>query len=269
MARRVKGWRAPPCVVVPIGEASDMAAKKTSTAAKKTKAAAAPRGFAALVRRLMAERAPTYRFVATTGGSGPLLTFERPAAKSPRMREQVVFQKGLHGADWFRVNLFPMFLGEVAAGATTEHALLEGQTTGPDVRWKSPAELEKLLEESCTKLEAAASKFFGPFEAAYRGYEKLFGRLVSHYADWLRSPGAKLPADAAADDEFDSAGFQSFKAYLENKKLLAGLPGEMETPLWRFWTGSRPMRESDYQKGRHYDCSKCEAFTSRVALGSS
>ena len=109
-----------------------MAAAKAKAKAKGAKAKGGGKSaFAAIVKKAMAEAAPAWRYVDTTGGSGPLVTFAKePGKKTPRLLETVVFQKGLHGASWFRVNLFPSFEGPIAA-STTEHALFEGETVGP------------------------------------------------------------------------------------------------------------------------------------------
>lgn len=242
-------------------------APKTATAKKaapkkKTKSGAKV-SFANVVRRLMSETLPEYRFVSTTGGSGPLVTFERPTAASPNLREQVVFQKGLHGASWFRVNFFPMFEGPTALG-TTEHSIYEGETLGADVSWKDDAKLEPLLVSACAKLEGAAKKFFGPFEKKSAKYEALLGALVTHYAAWLDAVGKKLPPEQFQRREgTEPEAFVSFRAWLAKAKLTQGLSGNVDTCLWRFWTGGRPMRESDYEKDRYYDCSQCKAFVRR------
>lgn len=50
--------------------------------------------FAKVVRRVMSEQLPAYRFLATTGGSGPLVTFERPNRLAKKgLRETVMFDK--------------------------------------------------------------------------------------------------------------------------------------------------------------------------------
>ena len=109
-----------------MAKAKGVAKKAPKKASKKP---ATKSSFAALVRRAMSEKLPSYRFIDTTGGSGPLVTFERArahahaSAVAPRgLVESVVFQKGLHGGTWFRVNLFPSFDGAVAMGPT-QHAL--------------------------------------------------------------------------------------------------------------------------------------------------
>lgn len=221
------------------------------------------KSFAALVRKHVESAAPSYVFIETSGGSGPIVTFERRSSRHPRLREQVAFQKGLSGADWFRVNLFPSFLAAGAGGKEFEHTLSEGKATGPDVRWSNTAELEAALEKECLMLEAAASAFFAPFEQAYAGYEALFGQLVRHYADWLEATGSTLAShDFAVSDDGKSPAFDAWKTSLEKKELLSGLPGDLETALWRFWNGGRPMRQEEYQQDDYYDCTKCKAFIS-------
>ncbi|MGC4119516.1 MAG: hypothetical protein QM765_34090 [Myxococcales bacterium] len=136
---------------------------------------------------------------------------------------------------------------------------------GPDVYWNGDAELEEKLGTACADLEKGAARFFGPFEAAYPAYAALFGRLVHHYADWLETTGKKLSADDFVDagDGKLPAAFLSFKASLQEKKLLSSdLPGDLDTALWRFWNGGRPMRREDYQRDDYYDCSRCKAFIS-------
>lgn len=54
--------------------------------------------------------------------------------------------------------------------------------------------------------------------------------------------------------------FDSFRTFLATEGLLAELPGDLETALWRFWQGGRPMREQDYHRGDYYDCTLCRAF---------
>lgn len=100
-----------------------MAARKA--VAKPAKAAKS--SFAALVKKIVGETLPAYRFLDTSGGSGPLVRFQRPAVG---VVEHVVFQKGLHGADWFRVNLFASFTGPGALGPR-ELVLAEGDGSAP------------------------------------------------------------------------------------------------------------------------------------------
>lgn len=220
--------------------------------------------FAAVVRKEMAARLPRYRFVSTGGGSGPLVTFERPsAAKHPRLRQEIVFQKGLHGGTWFRVNLTAQFEGDGACGRPTLHSLSEGTTLGPDVRWTKPDEMVPLVEAAVVKLDAKAKVVFGRFEKRYAKDERFFGRLVVHYSDWFRREGEKLPQESFYDDEATNSvpAFDAFVRWLAKKKLAAGL-GDTKTFVWRFWNGGRPMRATDYQKGDYYDCTKCSAFVS-------
>jgi len=213
----------------------------------------------------MGELNPSYRFVTTLGGSGPVLTFERTHRGRPLLRELVAFQKGLHGSNWFRVNFVPVFVGAAAGGKTCEHTLWEGATLGPDRRWKSAPELESNVRAACTRLEDAAAKFFKPYEAAYARYEKLYGDLVRHYTEWMERVGQTLPAsDFAEDVDADSpkvAAFASFAKFLQSKKLTAKIV-DPEVCLWRFWHESRPMRKDDYRRGDDYDCARCGSFTS-------
>ena len=243
-------------------------AKKAASAAKKAAPKkAAKASFAEHVRRHVAEACAGWRFVETSGGSGPLVTFERPAPKSaPHLRERVVFQKGLHGADWFRVNFFPSIEGAGASGPL-EHALFEGATLGPDVRWATDAELDAALAAACARVEGAAEKEFAPAERHYAALDALFGDLVGHYTRFLAKEGAKLPPEAFFDDEESNpptiAAFDAFRAALAKAKLLPVDPKlDLETPLWRFWHSGRPMRATDYRKDDYYDCTKCGAFTS-------
>ncbi len=217
----------------------------------------------------MSEKLPSYRFIDTTGGSGPLVTFERAHAHASAVAphglvESVVFQKGLHGGTWFRVNLFPSFEGAVAMGPT-QHALWEGETLGPDFSWKNDKELEPAIIAACGRLEASAKKFFAPFEKQRVKYDALFGNLLAHYADWLKTVGKNLPPDAFVDDESSGKlpAFEDFCGWLAKKKLTQGVKGDLQTSLWRFWHGARPMRESDYRHDDYYDCTKCKAFVRR------
>lgn len=237
--------------------------KKRSTA--KQGAAKGKASFAERVRRHVAA-CPGYRFVSTGGGSGPLVTFARtPPAKMPRLHEQIVFQKGLHGADWFRVNFFPSFDGAGANGEM-EHALYEGATLGPDAHWKTGDELDAALADACARLEGEASRFFATAEGRYAALDALFGDLVGHYARFLRADGAELaPADFVDDDgnRPKIRAFDAFVRFLTKSKLAFADPKlDLETPLWRFWHGGRPMRQSDFRKDDYYDCSKCGAFVS-------
>lgn len=214
------------------------------------------------MRREVEAALPSYRFVETTGGSGPIVTFERPAKKYPKLRERIALQKGLHGANWFRVNLCPSFVGPGAGGAEIEHILCS-ESLGADVRWKSDAELEAALTRTSASLERAAAKFFGRFEEAYDGYATLFGGLVRTYVSWLASEGNELAArDFILDDDGKLPAFDAWKRALAKKKLFERLPGDLETSLWRFWHGGRPMRREDYTKGDYYDCSVCNDFIS-------
>lgn len=225
------------------------------------KPAKAPKSsFAALVKKIVGETLPAYRFLDTSGGSGPLVRFERPAAG---VVEHVVFQKGLHGADWFRVNLFASFVGPGALGPH-EHVLAEGDSLGPDVRWKGDAELEAALRNACAQLEGKAEAVFGPFEKAAPRYEKLFGELLGHYAAWMKAEGAALaPAQFQGEEKVEA--FDAFFAWLRRKKLVDdALPGDLTTCLWRFWHEARPMRESDYDPEDYYDCTRCSAFVRRA-----
>lgn len=233
--------------------------------AAKAKKRAVKASFAAVVRRVMAQALPAYRFVETSGGSGPLVTFARPAGPArPRLVEHVMFQKGLHGADWFRVSFFASLEGRVATG-TSAHTLLDGAELGSDVRWKDDAALEAAVAAACAHVEAAAARYFAPFEKQYARFDALFGDLVAHYSAWLRAEGAQLPAAAFRDDgDGRLPAFEAFRAWLGRRKLTPRLPGDLETPLWRFWHSGRPMRESDYDPADYYDCTRCTAFVRRA-----
>lgn len=235
-----------------------MAARKA--ASKPTKKKAVGGSFAAVVRKVVGEALPAYRFVDTQGGSGPLVRFQRPA---DAIVEHVVFQKGLHGADWFRVNLVASFVGPGALGPR-EHVLSEGGKLGPDVRWESDAELEAALRSACALLEPKAKELFGAFEEAAPRYAKLFGDLPLHYAVWMKAQGASLPPEQFRGEEKVEA-FDAFFAWLGRKKLVDDdLPGDLLTCLWRFWHEARPMRESDYDPEDYYDCAQCSAFVRRA-----
>lgn len=242
-----------------------MAAAKAKAKAKGAKAKGGGKSaFAAIVKKAMAEAAPAWRYVDTTGGSGPLVTFAKePGKKTPRLLETVVFQKGLHGASWFRVNLFPSFEGPIAA-STTEHALFEGETLGPDLGFEDEDALHAAVSAECARLDKTAAKFFARFEKAYPKLDKLFGNLVGHYAAWLADPkgGAALAPEAfAMDDAGKCPAFDAFAKHLAKKKLTwKEKVLDLETPLWRFWNGGRPMRKADYQKGDYYDCTVCKDF---------
>lgn len=207
----------------------------------------------------MTEQVPTWRFVESAGGSGPLLTFQRPNSASGRgLREEVVFQKGLHGASWFRVNLTPVVEGPAAMG-TMRHVLWEGETLGPDVRWKEDIELVEQLRCACSDLERRARAFFRPFEAPR--CTALFSGLVDQYLAWFSSDGVVLPLDAfAEDDEGGVHTFESFSRWLDRRRLTRGLPFDVRTPLRRFWNEGRPMRRDDYDPGDFYGCSRCGSF---------
>lgn len=236
-------------------KATALPAKKKTTKAKATKSS-----FAAVVRAVMEEALPGYRFVDTQGGSGSLVRFQRPAEG---VVEHVVFQKGLHGADWFRVNLDASFEGPGALGPHA-HTLLEGVTLGPDVRWETGAELETALRSACARLEAKAIDAFAPFEKAVSRYAALFGDLPLHYATWLKGEGASLSPEQFRGEEKVEA-FDAFYAWLGAKKLRDDdLPGDLLTCLWRFWHEARPMRESDYDPEDYYDCTQCSAFVRRA-----
>ncbi len=224
----------------------------------RSKKVASP-SFASVVRATMSELHPAYRFLDTTGGSGPLVRFERP---SKSVVEHVVFQKGLHGASWFRVNLFPSFAGPGAMGER-EHTLNDGTSLGPDVYWKDSAELQAALRDACARLEAKAKTFFGPFEKNASRYTKLFGALPGHYTAWMKAVGDKLPSEQFRGETKIEA-FDSFFQWLGAKKLTTGLPGDLETSMWRFWHEARPMRESDYDKDDYYYCTRCPAFVRRA-----
>lgn len=98
-------------------------------------------------------------------------------------------------------------------------------------------------------LEEKAAAFFAKFEAAYAGFDKLYGRLDAHYKAWLEAKGSGFPpAQFGMDDDGKSAAFDSFLETLKEQKLAADLPGDCETPLWRYWGAGRPMRQEDYQR---------------------
>lgn len=249
--------------------ASQKTAKPTPTktkAAPKTKRA--PKAsFADAVKRAMERDCPAYRYVSTGGGSGPLVTFARPApARARHLREHVVFQKGLHGASWFRVNLFATIEGPGANGPM-EHTVLEGASLGRDVSFAADAELEAALAAACAGLEAGAAKIFARVEKAYAPLDRLFGGLVAHYTQFLKTDGAKLAPDDFVETEGSNpptiVAFDAFMRFLGKKKLLVGDKAiDLVTPIWRFWHNGRPMRASDYRKGDYYDCAKCGAFVS-------
>ncbi len=239
-------------------------AKNPSTRKPSTEKPASPKkpgtSFAALVRKHMAAALPGWPHLETGGGSGPLISFQRPTPEQPRLRELVVFQKGLHGADWLRVNLFPVFLGEGVAGATLEHTLWEGEHVGRDAAWTTAEECDAIVQRACAGLEQACATFFAPYEQAYPRFEALLGPLVQHYLDWLAASGSRLPPqDFVAREEGPLPAFDAWRSTLGER--LEGLPGELETPLWRFWHGGRPMRREDYHPGDYYDCARCGAFT--------
>lgn len=223
--------------------------------------------FAVAVREAMTTHNAKYRFVETTGGSGPLVSFERPhaaKAKVGRLREVVTFQKGLHGADWFRVNLFPTFEAGGATG-TIDHTLWAGQTLDKDVSWETSDQLATALNAAAKSLEAKAKKFFTPFERETSRLDALFGRLVEHYARWLKEEGSTLSMDRFKDDDAGKLpAFVAFTDWLEKKKLTQGLKGDVDGCLWRFWHSGRPMREIDYDPNDYYDCTECSAFVRRA-----
>ncbi len=221
--------------------------------------------FAKVVRRVMSEQHPEYTFLETTGGSGPLVTFERPNRfRAKGLRETVMFQKGLYGADWFRVTFYATFEAPGAMGPT-EHSLEAGTELGPDVRWKTNEELENAVLTACKALEKKAAKLFLPFEKHVPKYTVFLGRLVPHYTTWLRAVGEKLDPEMFKDSEDNEIpAFEDFRRWLAKKKLTQGFKGSVEMVLWHFWHGARPMRESDYDKNDYYDCTRCKAFVRRA-----
>lgn len=251
--------------------------KKTGAAPKKAKAgakkaAAAPKkaakaSFAEAVKRALASACPTLRYVSTGGGSGPLVTFERPApAHAPHLKEHVVFQKGLHGASWFRVNVFAV-IGGAGANGPMEHTVLEGATLGRDVSFATDAELVAALDAASKVLERGAATAFASVEKQYPALESLFAPIVAHYTQFLSTDGAKLaPADFVETEGSNPpaiVAFDAFVRFLGAKKLLPGDKTlDLVTPLWRFWHNGRPMRATDYRKDDYYDCTTCGAFVS-------
>ncbi len=193
--------------------------------------------FADAARRAMRAHNPRHRFLETTGGSGPLVSFESVAikAKKGRLRELVMLQKGLHGADWFRVNLYPIFEGSAASGAM-EHTLWAGRTLGKNVSWKRDPELEASLDVACSSLEPSSKMFFTRFEKQLGKVDSLFGSLVTLYTQWLRAEGEAIPrGDFKDDDAGNLPAYESFRKSLLKKKLLTGVGGDIDTCLWRFW----------------------------------
>lgn len=241
------------------------AAKAPAKAAKappKNAAKAAKGGaFASEVRAAVAKHWPALQFVETGGGSGPIVTFALPT-KSKALKESVVFQKGLHGADWFRVNLF---VSAVTDASNEAEFTIWQICPEPDRRWTDPTEMSALIEATAANLKQEATKVFAPFDKASAKLEKLFGGLTAHYAAWLDGVGRKLPPEAFVEDEETRVltAFDSFKEALTKKKLFEGTPGELDTPLWQFWHGGRPMREEDYRDDDYYDCTRCNAFVRR------
>ncbi len=238
-------------------------ASKTKTKAKTP----AKTSFADAVRRHMKGACPGYRFLSTSGGSGPLVTFERASpAKMRELKERVVFQKGLHGASWFRVSFFADIEGAGANGGV-EHTVLEGAPLGKDVSFESNSALEAALGEACARLEATAARVFAPVEKRFRDLDRLFGHLVAHYSRFLAAEGAKLSSDDFVETEGSNpstvVAFDAFVRSLVKQKLIfKDSKIDLATPLWRFWHDGRPMRASDYRKGDYYDCATCRAFVS-------
>jgi hypothetical protein len=208
---------------------------------------------------------PAWVFVGTTGGSGPLVTFERPVtvrSRRGRLSESVTFQKGLHGADWFRVTLSASYEGPAATG--TMHHVRGTTTLGEDVSWTSGEELVVALDAQCKKLERRASTFFQPFEKSRARMDALYGDLLKHYGAWLRTEGSALPIEGFWMPEEEPnriPAYEAFERWVRRKRLTAGL---RDVDLWPFWHEGRPMREIDYEKDDYYDCSKCSAFVRRA-----
>ncbi|MGC4064797.1 MAG: hypothetical protein QM784_09165 [Polyangiaceae bacterium] len=258
--RRLRGTRA--YVVSSLRMAAKKNAQAKQSSSSDGAAPAASKGFAGLVRRSAESVLPNYRFVGTSGGSGPVVTFHRPS-EHERLRELVVFQKGLRGSDWFRVNFIPMFVGAGTSGSTMEHELAEGTPLGPDVHWSTDAELASALAATCAGVEARAAQVFEAYERAYPAFEALFGDLVEHYSSWFSAKGHELPLDAFVENDAGAIiAFDVWKASLEGDGLFEGIASDLLTPLWRFWHNGRPMRREDYRRDDYYDCSRCGAFTS-------
>lgn len=262
--------------VVP-GRAAKKAASsatKAAPSAPRTKqarprAAPARASFAELVKRHMKEACPSYRYVSTGGGSGPLVTFERPTSKQrPHLQQQVVFQKGLHGASWFRVNLFAMVTATGANGPMP-HTVLEGASLGKDVRFATTAELDAALGAACAGLERGAAAAFARVERRYLALDRLFSTLVAEYTRFLATDGARLAPGDFHDTEGSNPptikAFDVFVRFLTRRKLMpVDRAIDLITPLWRFWHHGRPMRATDYLKGEYYDCTRCDAFVTRA-----
>jgi hypothetical protein len=174
----------------------------------------------------------------------------------------VTFQKGLHGADWFRVTLSASYEGPGATG-TISHVL--GMTTlGKDASWASGQELVAALDKQCRGLDRRARTFFGPFEKSRARMDAFYGDLLRHYGAWLKTEGSALPIEEFRMGEEGNRippAFEAFQRWVRRKGLASGLRG---VHLWPFWHQGRPMREIDYEDDDYYDCTKCSAFLRRA-----
>jgi hypothetical protein len=223
--------------VVP-GRAAKKAASsatKAAPSAPRTKqarprAAPARASFAELVKRHMKEACPSYRYVSTGGGSGPLVTFERPTSKQrPHLQQQVVFQKGLHGASWFRVNLFAMVTATGANGPMP-HTVLEGASLGKDVRFATTAELDAALGAACAGLERGAAAAFARVERRYpRARPPVLhpgGRVHPLPGHRRRSPGAGRLSRHRGQQPADDQGVRRVRPFPDPAQADAGRPSD-------------------------------------------
>ena len=169
---------------------------------------------------------PAYRFVRTTGGSGPLVEFRAPD-RAKRIAQTIVFQKGLHGASWFRVNVYTTFdRNEI------DHAMM------PDVRFATDAELEAGLARAASQLDTLATRRAARVAKQARALAAMLD--PAQVRAWMRASGDKLAPALFDPDDFAEGAFADFKRWLRGNGAFVAAG---ETALWQWWCDHHPRKK--------------------------
>jgi hypothetical protein len=240
--------------------------------------------FAEVVKKAFAAQLPAYRFVRTTKGNGPILTFERPSlAAAPRLRANLELQKGLHGGNWFRVNFRSECVGQSKGGTEAGYSVYspDHPTSLRDVSFEDRGTLEANLKMQMQAIEAEWSKRMAPLVESYSKLDRLFGTMIERYATWIRGEGSVHPPEAFRVPDTDGSGngnvpaFLAFVRFLDREKLVVA-PTERQFPptidglfldLWAFWIRHRPERRGEFTKSKlfisYFDCATCGKWGAR------
>ena len=183
------------------------------------------KSFAVAARAAM-RALPAYRFVRTTGGSGPLVEFRAPA-RARRVTQTVVFQKGLYGGAWFRVNVYTSF---------DRHAI--DHATMRDVRFSTDAELVAALARAVKRLDALATRRAARVAEQARTLAAMLD--PAQVKRWMAAEGHALAPGLFDPDDLANGAFARFRRWLRarGRYVVSG-----ELALWQWWCDHHPRKK--------------------------